>query len=74
MKQLLSGLCAALLLTSPGVAQETKPSLLLELNGAQPSDKGCRLTFVVVNNLEGRARKLGAEVVDHHESQAAALV
>ena len=28
---------------------------MLELNGAQPSDKGCRLTFVVTNNLGARA-------------------
>jgi len=62
MKQLLSGLCAALLLTSPVVAQEAKPSLLLELNGAQPSDKGCRLTFVVVNNLGSELSRAAFEV------------
>ena len=62
MKQLLSGLCAALLLTSPLVAQEAKPSLLLELNGAQPSDKGCRLTFVVVNNLGSELSRAAFEV------------
>lgn len=62
MKQLLSGLCAALLLTSPVVAQEAKPSLLLEPNGAQPSDKGCRLTFVVVNNLGSALSRAAFEV------------
>lgn len=62
MKQLLSGLCAVLMLTSPMVAQEAKPSLLLELNGAQPSDKGCRLTFVVVNNLGAALARAAFEV------------
>lgn len=32
-------------------AEETAPALMLELNAAQPSDKGCRLTFVVTNQL-----------------------
>jgi hypothetical protein len=33
------------------LAQETAPALTLQLNNAQPSDKGCRLTFVVNNGL-----------------------
>jgi hypothetical protein len=39
--------------TPAGVlAQEvTEPALYLELNGAQASDKGCRLTFLVRNDL-----------------------
>lgn len=62
MKQVLSGLCAAVLLTSQVVAQEATPSLLLELNGAQPSDKGCRLTFVVVNKLGAELSRAALEV------------
>lgn len=37
----------------PVSAQDAAPagSVVLELNAAQPSDKGCRLTFVVTNGL-----------------------
>lgn len=49
----LSGLAAA---------QETAPALLLELNAAQPSEKGCRLTFVVTNNLGGDLAKAAFEI------------
>lgn len=46
------------------VAQETKtaPALTLELNGAQPSDKGCRLTFVVTNDLGAGLSKAAFEI------------
>jgi len=46
------------------VAQETKtpPVLTLELNGAQPSDKGCRLTFVVTNDLGAGLSKAAFEI------------
>lgn len=46
------------------VAQETKtaPALTLELNGAQPSDKGCRLTFVVNNDLGAGLSKAAFEI------------
>lgn len=40
-----------LLLPAAAEAQAPSSALLLELNGAQPSDKGCRLTFVVMNGL-----------------------
>ena len=50
----------------PAGAQETAkapaPSLILELNGAQPSDKGCRLTFVVTNNLGAELTKAAFEI------------
>lgn len=41
------------LVGGPASAQDATPapSLQLELNAAQPSDKGCRLTFVVTNGL-----------------------
>lgn len=53
------GLCMASALAAlpsggqPAFAQEAAParSLFLELNAAQPSDKGCRLTFLVTNGL-----------------------
>jgi len=35
----------------PARAAGEAPSLRLELNAAERSDKGCRLTFVVTNNL-----------------------
>jgi hypothetical protein len=46
------------------VAQEAKtpPVLTLELNGAQPSDKGCRLTFVVTNDLGTGLSKAAFEI------------
>jgi len=46
------------------VAQEAKtpPVLTLELNGAQPSDKGCRLTFVVTNDLGAGLSKAAFEI------------
>jgi hypothetical protein len=52
---------------SPVLAQDqlspvTSPSLVLELNGAQPSDKGCRLTFVVTNNLGSELTKAAFEI------------
>ena len=36
--------------------------LTLELNGAQPSDKGCRLTFVVNNDLGAGLSKAAFEI------------
>lgn len=50
----------------PAGAQEAAnapaPSLVLELNGAQPSDKGCRLTFVVTNELGAELTKAAFEI------------
>ncbi len=56
---------------SPAMSQEaapppapstSAPALVLELNGAQPSDKGCRLTFVVTNNLGAELTKAAFEI------------
>ena len=44
------------------------PALLLELNGAQASDKGCRLTFVVTNNLGGELTKAAFEIALFNDS------
>lgn len=43
-------------------AQEEKSSLLLELNSVQPSEKGCRFTFVVVNKLGAELSRAAFEV------------
>lgn len=57
------GLVAAL--AAPAVGQEPaapERSLVLELNGAQPSDKGCRLTFLVKNDLGPDLSEAGFEI------------
>lgn len=36
--------------------------LSLELNSLQPSDKGCRLTFVITNRLEGDVSRAAFEI------------
>ena len=50
----------------PARAQEAAknpvPALVLELNGAQASEKGCRLTFVVTNNLGAELTKAAFEI------------
>lgn len=38
------------------------PALVLELNGVQPSDKGCRLTFVVTNDLGAELTRAAFEI------------
>ncbi len=58
---------------SPVSAQEAaapaqSPALVLELNGAQPSDKGCRLTFVVTNNLGAELTKAAFEIALFNEA------
>ena len=49
----------------PSYGQEapvSKPALLLELNGAKPSEKGCRLTFLVKNELGPDLSEAGFEI------------
>lgn len=46
----------------PAHAEAPGQGLSLELNGAQPSDKGCRLTFVVANNLGADLSKAAFEI------------
>ena len=48
--------------------QPAKPALVLELNAAQPSEKGCRLTFVVTNNLGGELSKAAFEMAMFNEA------
>lgn len=45
------------------IAAETKAAVLsLELNGAQASQKGCRLTFIVTNDLGADLSKAAFEI------------
>ena len=68
--------CAAAMMAFPVIAagwaqaedQPAKPALVLELNAAQPSDKGCRLTFVVTNNLGGELSKAAFEMAMFNEA------
>ncbi len=47
----------------PALAEDVAArSLVLELNGAQPSEKGCRLTFVVTNGLGTSLDKSAFEI------------
>ncbi len=49
-------------------AAKPAPALSLELNGAQPSDKGCRLTFVVKNDLGADLSKAAFEIALFNEA------
>ncbi|CDX58974.1 conserved exported hypothetical protein [Mesorhizobium plurifarium] len=51
----------AMSLAAPAWAQSA-PALSLELNAAQPSEKGCRLTFVVNNALGADLSKAAFEI------------
>lgn len=53
---------ALLAVTVTADAQQAAPALGLELNGARPSDKGCRLTFVVTNDLSADLSKAAFEI------------
>lgn len=61
----VAGVAAALLAVAPAaLAQESStPALTLELNGLQPSEKGCRLTFVIANDLGGDLTRAAFEIV-----------
>lgn len=67
-------LSAAVATAIPGgaTAQEASTNdasaLTLELNGAQPSDKGCRLTFVVKNDLGADLSKAAFEIALFNEA------
>ncbi|RWM30073.1 hypothetical protein [Mesorhizobium sp.] len=54
---------------APAWAQSTPaPALNLELNAAQPSEKGCRLTFVVNNALGADLSKAAFEIALFNEA------
>ena len=48
--------------TARGQEAAKAPALVLELNGAQSSEKGCRLTFVVTNGLDAELTKAAFEI------------
>ena len=61
--RLLTSTLAMSLGLAPAWAQSAPaPQLSLELNAAQPSDKGCRLTFVVNNDLGADLSKAAFEI------------
>jgi hypothetical protein len=45
-----------------GAEAAESAGLSLELNALQPSDKGCRLTFVIANHLSGDIAKAAFEI------------
>ena len=61
---LLASMVLSLFAAGPALAQaaEPAPALYLELNAAQPSEKGCRLTFVVTNKLGGDLTRTAFEL------------
>jgi hypothetical protein len=59
--RLLTSALAMSLGPAPAWAQSA-PALSLELNAAQPSEKGCRLTFVVNNALGADLSKAAFEI------------
>lgn len=58
------------LAVAPAPAQEPAPGLHLELNAVQPSDKGCRLTFVVNNRLGADLERVAFELALFNEAGA----
>ncbi|TIS95986.1 MAG: hypothetical protein E5W72_23765 [Mesorhizobium sp.] len=68
--RLLTSVLAMPLVMGPAWAQESAPvpALTLELNGAQASDKGCRLTFVVNNTLGADLSKAAFEIALFNEA------
>lgn len=62
----------AILLGAAGTAgaqsAPPSPALVLELNAARPSDKGCRFTFVVTNNLGAKLSKAAFEIALFNET------
>ena len=68
--RLLTSTLAMSLAMVPAWAQQSAPvpALTLELNAAQASDKGCRLTFVVSNNLGADLSKAAFEIALFNEA------
>ncbi|SFO89959.1 hypothetical protein SAMN03159463_03202 [Mesorhizobium sp. NFR06] len=60
------GLVPAWVQSAPAPAPD--PALSLGLNAAQPSDKGCRLTFVVNNALGANLSKAAFEIALFNEA------
>lgn len=57
------GLCLGLAaLAVPAAAEDAAQAISLQLNAAQPSEKGCRFTFVVNNGLGHDLSKASYEI------------
>lgn len=65
-----SAMVLPLATAGPALSQESAaaPALMLELNGAEPSEKGCRLTFVVHNALGAELSRASFEIALFDES------
>jgi hypothetical protein len=57
------GFAAAIALAQGAQAQEARETLTVELNALQPSDRGCRFTFIATNNLGAELTKAAFELV-----------
>ncbi|TPN34141.1 hypothetical protein FKO01_11980 [Mesorhizobium sp. B2-3-3] len=68
--RLLTSTLAMSLVMVPAWAEGSAPGpvLTLELNAAQPSDKGCRLTFLINNNLGADLSKAAFEIALFNEA------
>jgi len=68
LRLLTSTLAMSLGLVPAWAQSAPAPQLSLELNAAQPSDKGCRLTFVVNNALGADLSKAAFEIALFNEA------
>jgi hypothetical protein len=68
LRLLTSALAVSLGLVPAWAQSAPAPALMLELNSAQPSDKGCRLTFVVNNALGADLSKAAFEIALFNEA------
>lgn len=68
LRLLTSALAMSLAATPAWTQSAPAPALSLELNAAQPSDKGCRLTFVVNNGLGADLSRAAFEIALFNET------
>lgn len=54
--------------SAPALTMAPAKTLSLELNGMQPSEKGCRLTFVVANELGADLTRAAFEIALFNEA------
>jgi len=59
---------ATALTVASAAAQTPSGKLQLELNAAQPTDKGCRLVFVIKNDLGKSLTRTGLEIALFNEA------
>lgn len=59
---------ASLLASTPALAETASGKLQLELNAAQTTDKGCRLVFVIKNDLGKSLARTGLEIALFNEA------